>query len=356
MNSHLDINVFEHLINWYRQNKRPLPWRKNINPYHIYISEIVFQQTRIDQGISYFNNIIDKYPDFISLSEAREKDFLNVWQGLGYYSRAHNILKAASIIAEKYNGELPADYKKLLSLPGIGPYTAAAIGSIAFGLPYPVVDGNVKRVISRLRCIGIPIDKNELTNEIQDLLNQQIHHFDPSDFNQSLMELGALVCTPANPACPHCPVRKFCCAFKSESVDKYPVKAAKKTKPVVAISYYIVFCNNKKDAFYMVRRDYEKIWKGLYEFPCIETDESEASVNNTELQFPSDFSFGRAQPVFRTNHVLTHRFIRASFFEIVYSKKVPARWIKVRVSEAHSMPVHRLIQEYLEQMHDPKKQ
>ncbi len=106
----------------------------------------------------------------------------------------------------------------------------------------------------------------------------------------------------------------------------------------------------------MVRRDYEKIWKGLYEFPCIETDESEASVNNTELQFPSDFSFDRAQPVFRTNHVLTHRFIRASFFEIVYSKKVPARWIKVRVSEAHSMPVHRLIQEYLEQMHDPKKQ
>lgn len=356
MNPRPDISLFKHLINWYRQNKRPLPWRKYADPYHIYISEIVFQQTRIDQGISYFNNIIGKYPDFISLSKAHEKDFLNVWQGLGYYSRAHNILKAASIIAEKYDGELPSEYDKLLSLPGIGPYTAAAISSIAFGLPIPVVDGNVKRVISRIRCIGIPTDKIELTNEIQDFLNQHIHHFDPSDFNQSLMELGALVCTPANPSCPDCPVKKFCGALKSNSVEKYPVKAAKKTKPAVFINFYIIFCNDKKDAFYMVRRDSEKIWKGLYEFPCIETDESEASVNSTEQQFPAGFPLDHAQPVFRTNHVLTHRLIRASFFETVYNKKVPAHWIKVPVSEAHTMPVHRLIQECLEQMHDRKKQ
>lgn len=348
MNSCADKSLFKLLVNWYSQNKRPLPWRETANPYHIYISEIVFQQTRIDQGISYYNSIIDKYPDFISLSKAGEKDFLNIWQGLGYYSRAHNILKAAAIIAEKYSGKLPNDYNKLLELPGIGPYTAAAIASIAFGLPCPVVDGNVKRVISRLRCIGIPLDKTGLTNEIQEDLNQQIHHFNPSDFNQALMELGALVCTPANPDCSGCPVNKYCCAFKTGTTEKYPVKAVTKTKPSVFINYYVVFSNDKKDSLYMVQRENEKIWKGLYEFPCRESAESEASVNTVEPIFPTDFPFEQSKLVYSANHVLTHRMIHASFYETVFKNKVPPHWIKIPVSRVSSMPVHRLIQLYLE--------
>lgn len=356
MKNNSDKTVFDLLIKWYWQHKRPLPWRKIINPYHIYISEIVFQQTRIDQGILYYKNIIQKYPDFDSLAAANEKDFLNVWQGLGYYSRAHNMLKAAAIISQHHHGQLPADYNLLLTLPGIGPYTAAAIASIAFNLPHPVIDGNVKRVISRIRCIGIPSDKTELAKKIQDILNNQIQHFNPSDFNQALMDFGAMVCTPSKPSCKSCPINNFCCAFKNSTVEKFPVKKAAKTKPIVYINYYVVFSNNKKDCFYMLQRNDEKIWKGLYEFPCVEQTNSEASVNLSPKIFPSSFAFNNAQSVFQTSHILTHRNINASFLEIVFNKNIPSTWIKVKVSEAHTMPVHRLIQQYLEQMHQQKKQ
>jgi len=338
---------FKILVDWYLLNKRPLPWRSPVIPYHIYIAEIVFQQTRIEQGLNFYNNIIERYPNFESLAEAKEKDFLKIWQGLGYYSRAHNILRTAKIIAQEYNGELPASYKLLASLPGIGPYTAAAIASIAFGQPFPVVDGNVKRVISRLFCLNSPIDKPTLTSEIQNLLGERIIHFNPSDFNQSLMDLGSMVCTPAKPDCHNCPLEKHCCAFMNHSIDKFPVKAAPKTKQVVFIQYYIVFTDKRKQSFYLVQRSNEKIWKGLFEFPCIITDASGTVVHSNPSAFPAMFPFSKAIQTFSCSHNLTHRQIKATFYEIEYAGTAPEHWQKTNIKEAMTIPVHRMIQQYL---------
>lgn len=324
-----------------------MPWRSTNDPYHIYISEIVFQQTRIDQGLQYYESIIKKYPDFKALSKAGEKDFLSIWQGLGYYSRAHNVLKTAGIVANKWDGQLPGSYTDLQSLPGIGPYTAAAIASIAFGQPCPVVDGNVKRVMSRLFCMEIPLDKQALTKEIEQILNKHIIHHDPSGFNQSLMELGALVCTPANPSCSGCPLKKYCCAFRKNSISLYPVKAPAKARPTAIIHYYVIFPDNDRTSFYMVPRVNEKIWRGLYEFPFIEDENAEVKISSSLCDFPAGFSRAKAKDVFSASHELSHRQIKATFHEIVFRGAVPSQWEKISFSQARTIAVHKLIQSYL---------
>lgn len=324
-----------------------MPWRATNNPYHIYISEIVFQQTRIDQGLKYYQAIIKKYPGFIALSKAGENDFLSIWQGLGYYSRAHNVLRTAAIVANEWGGRLPETFNDLKSLPGIGPYTAAAIASIAFGQPCPVVDGNVKRVMSRLFCIEIPVDKSALTAEIEQILNRHISHHQPADFNQSLMELGALVCTPANPECNNCPLQKHCCAFSKNSMSRFPVKAQPKVRPKAIIHYFVIFADTERTSFYMIPRNNEKIWKGLYEFPYIEDNKAEVKINSAPCDFPAAFPFKKAQNVYTANHELSHRQIKASFHEIDFSGTVPPHWEKISLSKARKIPVHKLIQSYL---------
>ncbi len=345
MNKSASAPIFKTLIHWYLTNKRELPWRQTALPYHIYLSEIIFQQTRIDQGLQYYKKIIRQYPDINSLANASETDFLNLWQGLGYYSRAHNALKAARIMAQKYAGHVPESYEQLIELPGIGPYTAAAIASIAFGQPCPVVDGNVKRVISRLLALQTPVDKPELTSTIHAFLQESIHSCNPSDFNQALMEFGALVCTPANPQCTGCPLHKYCKAYISGKTHLFPVKAAKKEKPVVALQYYIVFADKQKSSFYLVQRNMENLWKGFYEFPG--RSDSDLIQLSGDTSFPKKFPFTKAEKVLQTTHILTHRKLNVQFFEIIFTGSVPDDWILQPAEQKLKLPVHKIIQEYL---------
>lgn len=343
MNATLSRQLFEKLINWYLTNKRALPWRQNVNPYHIYVSEIVFQQTRIEQGIKYFEAIIGHYPDIASLASAKEKDFLKIWQGLGYYSRAHNMLSAAKQIRDHHKGVIPSDYTQLLQIPGIGPYTAAAIASIAFQQPIPVVDGNVKRLISRLLCLSSPVDSKELTGSITAALSGHIARFKPSDFNQALMEQGALVCTPQRPRCDECAIAQYCCAFRKNTVQNFPVKSLKKQKAVIYHHYYIIQPAAGSKAFYMTKRDIKGLWKGLYEFPCVETSTPGIPRISPRSFLPAKLPITRATEIVTVQHELTHRTIKASFYQLIYTGPVPSNWEKVSLKTALKMPVHKLI-------------
>jgi len=197
----------EEIIEWYQENKRDLPWRKTTDPYQIWLSEIILQQTRVDQGLNYFNKFVENYPTIDLLANASEQEILNNWQGLGYYSRARNLHFTAKLIVTEYNGVFPTEYKDVLNLKGVGEYTAAAITSFAYGLSYPVIDGNVYRVLSRVFGIELPMDSTEGKKVFKKLAAELIDTNNPADYNQAIMEFGALQCTPKKPNCENSPLR-----------------------------------------------------------------------------------------------------------------------------------------------------
>lgn len=257
------------LINWYSEHKRELPWRETGDPYKIWISEIILQQTRVAQGLDYFLRFIHRFPDVIELAMAEEDEVLKYWQGLGYYSRARNLHEAAKSIVEHYNGEFPSSYKEVLSLKGVGEYTAAAIVSFAWNEPYAVVDGNVFRVLSRLFALATPIDtgngKKEFTHlatEVMDTSKARLH-------NQAIMEFGALQCVPQNPDCTQCVLQEKCLAYAAGTVAGYPVKERKTKIRKRYFHYFHIVCANTT---WIHRRAIGDIWAGLYEFPLIEVD------------------------------------------------------------------------------------
>ena len=233
------------LIGWYKKNKRSMPWRQTSDPYKIWISEIILQQTRIDQGMVYYIKFLDHFPDVLSLANATEHDILKLWQGLGYYSRARNLYHAAKIIANDFNGHFPNTFNDLLKLPGIGEYTAAAISSIAFNEPRPVVDGNVLRFLSRFEGIKVPIDTNAGKQLITDIAIKLIDHKQPGEFNQALMEFGALFCKPMNPDCQKCIFRSECKAYTNELVNEIPIKNKQLSKRKRYFYYLIIVDRNK---------------------------------------------------------------------------------------------------------------
>ena len=252
------------LIAWFRKNRRPLPWRKRYGPYEVWISEIMLQQTQMDTVLPYFERWMKALPDLRALAQADPKKVLKLWQGLGYYSRARNLQKSANEILEKHGGRFPDDYEKILSLKGIGRYTAGAIASIAFNRERPIVDGNVLRVLSRVYAIRRSIDVPKNRESFWGLQEKLIPRGRARDFNQALMELGALVCTVQNPACPACPIRQFCRAHKQGDPEAYPVRSPRrKTVKVEAAALAL-----KKDGKYLIRlRPVGKIMGGLWEFP-----------------------------------------------------------------------------------------
>ena len=220
------------LLNWFKKNKRGLPWRKEPNWYKTFLSEIILQQTTVAQGLPYFQKFLKKYPDIGSLAQANEQDVLHLWAGLGYYSRARNMLKTAKIISNNYAGHFPQDYKTALSLPGIGPYSASAILSIAFNLPYPVVDGNVIRVISRLFAIKNDTRDPITLKSIKEYAHRLLDKKEPGSFNEAMMELGTMVCNLKLPQCQSCPLNNFCTAYQKDltKIIPYKSKPAKKKK------------------------------------------------------------------------------------------------------------------------------
>ena len=306
------------LIAWYLLNKRELPWRETADPYKIWVSEIILQQTRVAQGLDYFNRFIYRFPDVKSLALAEEDEVLKYWQGLGYYSRARNMRAAAKDILIRFNGVFPESYEDVLSLKGVGEYTAAAIVSFAWNLPYPVVDGNVYRVLARLFAIDVPIDTSKgkrlfygLAREIMDLSRAGMH-------NQAIMELGALCCTPQSPICEQCPLKETCVSFATNTKTLYPVKQNKIKVRNRYFHYFYLVYNGRT---WLHRRDGKDIWAGLYEFPMIET-ESEFDFVSLSKQDVFKVLLGdegtmKVTPIaLKIKHVLSHQILYASFYRV----------------------------------------
>lgn len=340
------------LINWYDENHRDLPWRHDPTPYEVWLSEVILQQTRVNQGMDYYLRFVEKWPTVSALANASEEEVLKMWQGLGYYSRARNLHKCAKQVVEHYHGEFPADYEQLKKLQGIGDYTAAAIASIAFNLPQAVVDGNVYRVLARLFDIDTPINNNESPKTFARLADELLNREQPGLHNQALMEFGALHCTPKNPNCLLCPLQAQCLAFAQQTVMQRPVKL-QKTKVTTRYFNYLVI--KIKGSIYLHKRSDNDIWKNLYDFPCIESekplsvDEVVATEQFKQLIGNKTFTLTKVSPVF--THKLTHRTILALFIEIKLEQKLLHIETKglflTRETDLGSFPIPRLIDLYL---------
>lgn len=263
-----DISRFQHdLIKWYQENKRDLPWRKSQDPYKVWISEIMLQQTKVDTVIPYFYHFTEKYPTPQKLAQAEEQEVLKAWEGLGYYSRARNLHTAVKEVVAKYDGQVPSDEKHLGKLKGIGPYTKGAILSIAFDQPVPAVDGNVMRVFSRVLHIEEDIAQAKTKKLFEKVVGEVISKEDPSSFNQGLMELGALVCTPKKPQCSLCPVNEHCQAFALGAEEKLPIKS--KAKKQKRVSYVALLIQDEQGRIVIEKRADNGLLANLWQFPMV---------------------------------------------------------------------------------------
>ena len=343
------------LDSWYTDFGRTLPWRGIDDPYRIWLSEIILQQTRIEQGRDYYARFVESFPTVSDLASATEEQVLRLWQGLGYYSRARNLHAAARYIVEHHQGVFPSVYEDILKLKGVGRYTAAAIASFAFRLPYPVIDGNVYRFISRLYGITTPIATDAAYKEFESLLLKQIDRKRPDRFNAALMDFGSLQCKP-QPDCGVCPFADECVALKSGRVDLLPVKAPK-AKPKDRWFYYFDLRWQEKGTFYtlMEQRNGKDIWRGLYQFPLLETVEElngkqlQAEVENfVQNNFQFSISIFQLSPPFL--HQLTHRTIHALFLGAELPSRptsILEKFMVIPVSGIKNIPVSRLIDRYL---------
>ena len=262
----------QRLLGWFAANQRPLPWRTTYTPYHIWISEIMGQQTQIERVAQYFARWIERFPDLAAVAAAPEQSILKAWEGLGYYSRARNLQRAAVQLVEAGTADIPADYRQLLALPGIGPYTAAAILSIAFNQPYPLLDANVERLFARLADINRPLKQGATKKRLAAMADVLLDRENPRHYNQALMELGALVCTPKKPACTTCPVQIHCRAHRADTVEFRPLPSSRQKKIDITMACGIL---RRGSEFFIQQRLPDDIWGGLWEFPGGRLEEGE---------------------------------------------------------------------------------
>jgi len=311
------MKISKILLEWYKKNARNLPWREGKDPYRTWLSEIIFQQTRIEQGLSYYQAFTSAFPDLASLASASEQEVLRLWQGLGYYSRARNLLETAQVIQNKYKGRFPDNYKDLLRLKGVGPYTAAAIASIAFNEAVAAVDGNVIRVISRLYALDLPVDSTEGKKLIQDLANELIDTKSPGDFNEAMMDLGAMICTPRNPDCRSCPLQASCMGLEEGFPVRYPLKQKKTQVRERWLHYFHI---ETADHLLLKERTDADIWKGLFDFPLIECNKP-CSEEDLLPELPALLGLDTAtlNGIKRTSelkHQLSHQVLHIRFFSL----------------------------------------
>ncbi len=338
------------LIYWYLQNKRNLPWRETKNPYHIWVSEIILQQTRVNQGLDYYKKFISHFPTYHELAAADENTVLKLWQGLGYYSRARNLHFSAKYIVNKLNGKFPNNYKDLLKLKGVGDYTASAIASICFNEPTAVVDGNVYRVLARYFGIKTPINSTNGIKEFKHLAQELIDYQQPATFNQAIMEFGAIQCKPKNPDCNICPLNNSCIALQKKEIDILPVKDKKLTIKKRYFNYLIIIDPQNKTK--IQQRSKKGIWQNLYEFPLIETSKE---INLKELLATKDFHqfikgnsytitlFNKAQTV----HKLTHQQLFTKFW-IISTDQAVTNGISWEEFEKYPVPIllHNFVEKF----------
>ena len=307
------------LIQWYLQNKRDLPWRNDTNPYTIWLSEIMLQQTRVAQGLPYFLRFIETFPTVFDLANADEEEVLKLWQGLGYYSRARNLHKTAKQIAFEFNGEFPKNYASLLHLKGIGEYTAAAIASFAYNEAVPVVDGNVFRVLSRYFDIETDIASSGAKKEFTQLAREVLPKGKANLFNQAIMEFGALQCVPKNPDCRNCIFNDSCLALQKKKVAQLPVKS-KKVKVTKRYFNYLVFSDDNQNTI-ISKRTQKGIWHNLYEFPLLETKENDSNAIILTLIQNQNFVKNDIQEIQlyaseNSVHKLSHQHLTIKFWKI----------------------------------------
>ena len=342
--------VFVKLYVWYSENKRDLPWRNTSDPYKIWISEIILQQTRIDQGLNYYLRFVEKFPSVTDLANAPESDVLKLWQGLGYYSRARNLHQAAKEICSRHGSMIPNSYEDLIRLKGIGTYTAAAVASIAFQLPYPAIDGNVYRLFSRYFGIHEPINSTKGVKKFKEVAEQVLDENNPGMHNQAMMEFGAMVCKPKRPDCRTCPLNGSCYALSHHKILSLPVKL-KKIKKTNRYFYYLLL--EEGQHIYLKQRNDDDIWKNLFELPLIEMKEDQSPdyfLGTEEFKkILSGFKFIINEISKPIKHILSHQNIHARFIHIYISQKkeVPVNFIPVNKKDISKFAIHKLIEIYL---------
>ncbi len=338
------------LLEWNQfYNNRSMPWKYEKDPYKIWISEIILQQTRVEQGIMYYVNFINKFPDIKKLASATETEVYKMWEGLGYYSRCRNLIATAKHIAKDMNGIFPKSYAEILLLKGIGPYTAAAISSFAYNLPFAVVDGNVMRVLSRFLGISTSIDSTEGKKIFHELANELLDKNKPAVYNQAIMDFGATVCKPQLPLCKECKMAANCVAYKKNKVSEFPVKEKKLVKKERWFYYFIIW---QKDAVWVKKRDKKDIWLNLHEFFLVEKKSKTAAekiIRSEEITNAIGKTF-RIRKISETyRQLLTHQKIHAVFIEIEMDKKPALKeHFKVNESAMKKLAFPKVIKEYIQ--------
>ncbi|MEY4933955.1 MAG: hypothetical protein RIS64_314 [Bacteroidota bacterium] len=345
------------LLHWHDVNPRPMPWSGEKNPYRIWLSEIILQQTRVEQGLPYYNKFIETYPTVSDLAAAPEDSVMRLWQGLGYYSRARNLHEAAKHVSENLKGCFPNDYDALLKLKGVGSYTAAAIASFAFDLPHAVLDGNVYRVLSRFWGIETPIDDPLAKTLFTKLAHELLDKNQSARYNQAIMNFGAMQCVPQSPNCSKCPMRENCQAFATNRVNELPIKSKKIDKTFRFFNYLFIQEDNE---IWLHKRVEKDIWQNLYEFPMIETnklleDEFEliTYINADERNLFDEKEVKNMQilqksPVFK--QILTHRKIIAIFWVVnICTKKMSKKtnFFKTSPENLITFALPKVISDYL---------
>ena len=336
------------LLDWYKENKRDFPWRKSQDPYHIWLSEIILQQTRVQQGLPYYEKFIKNFPTVFDLAAASEENVLKLWQGLGYYSRARNLHASAQWVVKERQGNFPQTFKELLLLKGVGDYTASAIASICFEEPQAVVDGNVYRFLARFFGIEMPIDTSGAHKYFKEKATVLMQGVSPNTFNQAMMEFGALQCTPKLTACEQCPFAQKCVAYQQGKVNAFPVKT-KKVKVKKRYFNYLVI-KTPSEQTVVKQRKAKGIWQNLYEFPLIETA---SMIEKEELIKQPDFiqwskfkliSCERVNPK-AIKHVLTHQHLYIQFWQLEIGQEIVE---SIDYKELKSLPVPVVIQHFIE--------
>lgn len=339
----------DNILIWYGENRRDLPWRNTKDPYLIWISEIILQQTRVSQGYDYYLSFVSRFPDVCSLASAPEDEVMRYWQGLGYYSRARNLHAAA----KSMNGTFPTTYEGVRALKGVGDYTAAAICSFAYGMPYAVVDGNVFRVLSRYFGIDTPIDSTTGKKLFTALAQDNLDESCPAEYNQAMMDFGALQCTPQSPACMYCPLAETCVAFRTGMAEELPVKQQKLSVKTRHFNYLWVKAG---EYTYINKRTEKDIWQNLYELPLVESEHELSQIELLERMKPwltDDEEIQLDLLIQGVKHVLTHRVIMANFYQVTLppGSSSFSSFIMVKPESLASYAFPRLITSFLNKSH-----
>ncbi len=340
------MNFSEKILAWYRENKRELPWRNTKDPYKIWLSEIMLQQTRVAQGLPYYKKFVAAFPSVFDLAKAEEEKVLKLWQGLGYYSRARNMHFTAKTIVGEFDGEFLNAYKDLLKLKGVGDYTASAIASISFNEPEPVVDGNVYRVLSRYFGVDLAINSTEGIKHFKSLAREVMNIENIRDYNQGIMEFGAIQCTPKKPYCLHCPLNDSCVALKQNKIHELPVKLKKTRVKNRYFNYLVVFDSNNHTL--LEQRVGKGIWQNLYQFPLLETDK-EIELDKLKMEALPLLKIKKITDIYLFNnkpivHKLSHQHLHTKFWILQLDKEINTG---IPWQEVKNFPIPVLIADFI---------